>query len=151
VWPDCGFPATYFEPGQVAMGCAVGVPPAGPSTYTGVIGTNDFNCTESESSGNTIVLVHGIANTAFTETVGAVHAEGDGTTETLTINCGEAPEPTDTAAAEATATALPPTGNASGIVEDGGVSVVLWIAIGALLAAGAVGLGAFGWTRVRSR
>ena len=96
-WPDCGFPAIYYDdPGVIGLGCAMGVPPAGPSSYIGPIGTNTFTCTQS----GTIALVHGERDTDIVERVerqpdgtsSAInHAEGAGTSEKLTITCGQLP------------------------------------------------------------
>ena len=137
-WPDCGFPATFFDTGKVAMSCAVGVPPAGPSTYSGVIGTNTFTCDNS----GTITLRHGTGNTILTQILSSQHAEGEGTGETLNITCGSPPTPTSTPQ-PAVPTALPGTGTA-GPDHGGSTGTGLWIAIGVLLAAGAAGVGVFG-------
>lgn len=118
-WPECAFPAMLEErfshdwnrdniPDDpfVALGCATAPPPlgGGPSTYTGLLATTEFTCT---GSGEIIMLHHdggagGIGATALTEEgpnpgngyAAVVHAEGRGTTETLTITCGEPPAPT---------------------------------------------------------
>jgi hypothetical protein len=105
-WPDCVFEAFGPHPGVPAdaegWGCAIGVPPAQPSTYTGRIGTAVFNCTND----GTITLRHhdGVtppllpSHSAYTRIVEDVfssgdgvvllaHAEGQDTTETLTIHC----------------------------------------------------------------
>lgn len=82
-WPDCGFAASYYEPGVVIWGCAIGVEEP-PSAYGGPIGSNDFNC---EADGM-ITMVHGTgAGTHLVEDIGSVHLEGEGATESLTINC----------------------------------------------------------------
>lgn len=142
-WPDCGFPAQFFEEGLVAMSCAIGIPPAEPSTYTGLLGTNDFTCDESGA----ITLRHGEGNTNLVEAISLIHGEGAGTAETLSITCGDRP----TATPPPTATprpGLPPSGSA-GAAE--GSDSGLWAAIGALLAAAAAGLTVFGWRFARSR
>lgn len=97
-WQDCAFPASsYDRPGVVGMGCAIGIPPAGPSSYIGPLGTNTFTCGQNGS----VSLAHSYAE-GFTDLVENVtevgkesvvlsHAEGAGTTETLTITCGQLP------------------------------------------------------------
>ena len=109
-WPDCGFPASNFQnPGVVALACAIGLPPAGPSTYTGVLAVTGFTCAQS----GTITMLHdGVGNTDLVEDIGIIHAE-DGE-ETLTIECttggtvpptppgpGDPTDPEKTATAEA--------------------------------------------------
>jgi hypothetical protein len=87
-WPECAFPAQDLRSGQIALGCAIGVPPAPPSTYTGQIAHVDFNCTSS----GTITMVHGNAK-GFTDLVGDpgnVISEGELTTETLNVVCSGA-------------------------------------------------------------
>ena len=141
-WPDCAYPATFFNPGLISMGCAVGVAPAPDSTYTGVIGTSTFTC---DSSG-TITLRHGFGNTGLTQalTSEGQHAEGEGTGETLNITCAAVPPaPTSTPAPAVVPTALPGTGTA-GPDHGGSAGTGLWITIGVLLAAGAAGAGVFG-------
>jgi hypothetical protein len=89
-WPDCAFPASFFEPGLVALSCAAFT---APSTYTGLIGTNEFNCTESGS----ITMAgsqEGETGLSSFAPVNRVYQEG--TDETLTINCVEAPIPIPT-------------------------------------------------------
>jgi hypothetical protein len=97
-WPGCGFPASYYDrPGLIGFGCAIGLPPAGPSRYTGLIGTSSFICDRPGS----VSLVHGSAsgNTDLVESVNlpsgtplpaTTHAEGADTRETININCGAA-------------------------------------------------------------
>jgi hypothetical protein len=106
-WPDCGFPASsYSQPNTVLFGCATGLPPAGPSTYTGLIGTNSFTCAQSGS----VSLLHGTDITDLVQDLGYAHAEDPNTTETLTINCvagGVTPIPTTPHAARG-ATSAPP-------------------------------------------
>ncbi len=112
-WPDCVFAAVAPpRAGQVAFGCAVGIPPT-PSTYTGIIGTAVFSCDQSGS----VNLVHGPSG-HFTDLVqgpALIHAEDPQTTETLTINCvagGVTPIPTTpevSAPSTPSATQLPPT------------------------------------------
>lgn len=101
-WPDCAFPAAFYDDGVVAMGCAVF---GEASTYTGLMATNDFNCTES----GTITMVHGPNNTDLVENAGRSHYEGQGTTESLTVNCASTPTPTNTPTATPTQTPTPET------------------------------------------
>jgi hypothetical protein len=86
-WPDCAFAAVAPpEAGRVAFGCAIGVPPAGPSTYTGTIGTAQFVCSQA----GRIVLDNTGVNGHMTDLVESGYAEHtDPTpTETLNITCG---------------------------------------------------------------
>jgi hypothetical protein len=87
-WPGCTFLASHYQPGKVLWGCSE-ASAASPSTYIGLIGTNTFNCTPGASSGNTITLVHGVASgdTRLIERLGSIHAQGELTTEHLTVNC----------------------------------------------------------------
>ena len=174
-WPDCGFPAADYEPDVVVFACAVGVPPAPGSTYSGLIGTTSFVCSESGS----VNLRHGINDTDLVEfeNISLIHAENPSTNETLTINCvegGVTPIPTTpsagatrapsatplspteqaqataTAAAQATATAAAQApGN--GDDDDGGLSgvVIAIIIIAAVVVAS--GGGFLGWRYYQSR
>ncbi len=145
-WPDCGFPASFFEAGKVAMSCAIGIPPAEPSTYTGVLGTNTFTCDES----GTITLANvGMGNTNLLQGIGFQFAEA--ADETLDITCGDEPTPTNTAAPPTVAlpTALAPTGTA-GVDQDGGTGTGVWLAIAALAIIAVAGMSAFGWRSARS-
>jgi len=85
-WPDCGFPASLYGTDFIAFGCAIGIPPAGPSSYTGVIATNTFKCTQS----GTITLVHGHTTSELVEDVGLLHTEVDAD-ETINVVCGQVP------------------------------------------------------------
>ena len=146
-WPDCGFPAQFATPGQsIRWGCAIGVD-APASTYTGLISTLGFDCTDEESFDNKINLVHGLSDTA----VDGLYAEGAGTVETLTIGCGEPPPPTAAETPQATATVLPTTGDATGLDQSDGDNTGLWVLIGVLLAAAIGSIGLFGWRYARSR
>ncbi len=174
-WPGCGFPAsTYRQPNIVFLGCAIGVPPAGPSTYTGLIGTNSFTCAQSGS----VSLLHGTDVTDLVQDVGNAHAQDPNTTETLTINCapggvtpipttpqasrgatsappGTALPPAEQATANATAGAqssvIPGGGGLTGRGGGGGLSggVIAIIVIAAVVAAG--GAGFLGWRYAQSR
>jgi hypothetical protein len=135
-WPDCAYPAQFYNTGLVAMGCTVGTAPAGPSTYTGVIGTDTFTCSNS----GTIALHHGTGFSILTESLGVQHAEGSDTRETLNITCGSRPAPTLSAAP----TALPGTGT-GGADQSGGTNAGLWLTITVLLTLAAFGAGVFGW------
>jgi hypothetical protein len=106
-WPDCAFPAASYDestaPDRVIFGCASGVPPAQPSTYTGLIGTVSFVCAASGS----LQLVHGITRTDVLDDQIQGHAEDPNRTDTLTINCaaGGAVPPTPAPVANRTITA----------------------------------------------
>lgn len=146
-WPDCGFPATFFEPGRLAMSCALGLPPAEPSTHMGLIATNTFTCSES----GTITLLNvGAGNTSLTQMVGVQYAEE--ADETLDITCGDPPTATNTPEPAATATVAMPTalpGTGTGTEAGGGTSADIWLAVGALGLLAVVGLSTFGWTFAR--
>jgi hypothetical protein len=88
VWPDCFTEAmnTSF-PGLEALGCAVEPPNDVLSSYTGLVGTMDFNCNES----GTVELLHGNGNTALVNGNITSHHEASGGSEALTINCFEPP------------------------------------------------------------
>lgn len=98
-WPECGFPASSYErTGIIGFACARGVPPAGPSSYIGPIGTNSFTCSQSGSislvhstEGNTDLVQGMEPGPTPDESVGVNHAEGADTEETLTITCGSVP------------------------------------------------------------
>jgi hypothetical protein len=143
-WPDCGFPATNFDPGLVAAACSVGIDPGTPSTYTGIMLSNTFTCSES----GTISLEHGAGKTILLETLEEQHNEGNAM-ETLNITCGDEPTPTNTPAPETPAmpTALPGTGFA-GSEENQGAGI--WMAIAALVTFAVVGLSAFAWRTMRA-
>jgi hypothetical protein len=93
-WPACEFQGQFSQPGLVAWGCAIDVD-APTSTYLGLVGTLSFTCTPTPSTGNTVALVHGLDRTQLVEGA-AMHAEGDSTSEALTINCVQPPTPTYT-------------------------------------------------------
>jgi hypothetical protein len=145
-WPDCAYPATSYDTGQVTMGCTVGLPPAVPSTYTGVVGTNDFTCTQSGAIG----LPHGEGHTDLVEAVTLTHSE-PGNADTLTIGCGSPPTPTPTPA-PTPLPALVSSGSAGTLSEAGGNgSAALWLAIASLLTVAGAGFVVFGWRFARSR
>ncbi len=85
LWPDCGFPATFFAADFLAFGCAA---PVGgvTSSYVGPIGQSLFVCNASGS----ITLQHGSGNTALV-TENAVMYEAPSGGEQLVINCGDTP------------------------------------------------------------
>jgi hypothetical protein len=117
VWPDCAYPASFYgRPGRfdppsfIALACATGIPPAGPSHYAGIIANNSFVC---DAPGH-ITLAHGGAE-GFTDLVEsetlAKHSEGPGVRETLSITCGGSFTPTPTPTATPSGVpALPATG-----------------------------------------
>jgi hypothetical protein len=178
-WPDCAIPAHLYDTGEVFFACIIGVPPAGPSTYTGLIGTNSFTCTQSGS----IALVHGEGSTDLVEDLGKTHIESN-PQEKLTINCvagGVTPIPTTphaggSATSAPASTPLPPTAQAQATTtakakvtaaakktptstdggnKDGGgggglsAGVIAIIVIAAVVVAG--GAGFFGWRYLQSR
>ena len=112
-WPPCTFQAVSDSdvPGFLAFGCSAGFNVT--STYTGLIGTAEFTCTQT----GTVTVVHGTAGRTFLGETGFLkHAEGQGTTEVLAINCGLGPTatpggptftPTPTSAVTATPTITP--------------------------------------------
>jgi len=175
-WPDCGFPAADYETNAVVFACAVGVPPATGSVYSGLIGATSFTCGQS---GN-VNLQHGPNTTDLVEfdNISQIHAEDPNTIETLTINCvqgGVTPIPTTppagrtstpvatplppteqaqataTAAAKATATAAAQAPGNGDDDDDGGLSgvVIAIIVVAAVVVAG--GGGFFGWRYLQSR
>jgi len=177
-WPDCGFPAAgYDDPpittDEVRFGCAVGVPPATESSYSGLIGTISFVCGASGS----LTLLHGPSKTDLIENIAKIHFEDPNAIETLTINCvqgGVTPVPTTPrpgATGQPQATPLPPTEQAKatatakakgtataaaktptgGNDSDGGLSgvVIAIIIVAVVIVAG--GGGFFGWRYYQSR
>jgi len=90
--PDCAFTGRFFAPGQLRFACVAGI--GVNSTYIGVIATNEFNCTAP----GTITMVHGADNEdtfIHVPPLSVNYAEGEGTTESLQINCST-PTPTPT-------------------------------------------------------
>lgn len=182
-WPDCAFPAAAYDMAPtdtdiVRFACTVGAPPAGPSTYTGLLGTISFVCAQSGS----ISMVHGATETDLIEFEHIdplhIHGEDPNTTETLTINCvqgGATPIPTTpragsttaptgtplppteqakataTAKAQATASAkkTPTTGGGGGGGGGLGGGVIAIIVVAAVAVAG--GAGFFGWRYLQGR
>lgn len=154
-WGDCGFPAAFAGDGFVGWGCAIGPPPAGPSSWIGAIGAVTFTCTTSGS----ISLVHGagfrtdliemVTENETGELESVIHSEGGNTREALHIACGTVPAstpgtgapvstPKNTASiATSTATpppALPSTGQQPGSPAQGpfalfapGLGVGVWL------------------------
>jgi hypothetical protein len=86
-WPDCGYPALsdYTPPGEFLFACAIGVAPAGPSTYSGTIATLQFACTQA----GTIILHNGYGQTDLVGDQFVEHSDPT-PTETLNITCGTA-------------------------------------------------------------
>jgi uncharacterized repeat protein (TIGR01451 family) len=103
-WPTCTFPAAIVTPGANRWGCAQGIS-AAASSYTGPVGKISYNCPPSVQTSGTVTLVHGASDTALD----GEHAEGEGTTESLTINCTLPPTNTPTSTLSPTRTnTLPP-------------------------------------------
>ena len=137
-WPDCGFPATGYDPGRVVMGCSVDVKPAPPSTYTGLIGTNDFTCSQSGA----ITMLHGSGPTDLLQNVASIFSE-PGDAETLNITCGSPPTPTPLPT-------LVSSGHGGAFNHPGSNGNGPWLAIGSLLAlTGAAA--ALSWAFARNR
>ena len=134
VWPDCAIQAQKVSnPGYIAWGCARGVPPAPDSTYIGLIGTVDFNCTND----GTLTLFHntpalGTDLVTSTGTSFEEHAEGQGVGETLTVNCAA------------------PVGGVASDVQLGGSASYVW-GVYTLSGLVVIGLAALGWTLRRHR
>jgi hypothetical protein len=144
MWPDCGFPATYFQPGQVVMACTIGTEGA-PSAYTGLIGTNDFTCSQSGA----ITLIHGDTNTDVLQSVSIIDSEA-GPDKTLNITCGSPP----TATAVPTATPLPglaASGSGGSLSQADNHARAQWLLIGSLMSLAAASLVIWGWRFGRSR
>jgi hypothetical protein len=104
VWPDCAFPAGTVDENTegkfVAWACAVGIPPAGQSSWVGTVGTVTFTCTANgaismihQARAYTDLVESATENSAHTPE-DLIHAEGANTKETLTINCGQVPAQT---------------------------------------------------------
>jgi uncharacterized repeat protein (TIGR01451 family) len=106
-WPGCAFTgASFDDPNHTeSFGCTIGIS-APSSTYLGRIATADFTCSPTNGFG-TITMVHGPGSTDLLEDLSTVHAEGNGTTETLTITCGTPPTPTRTPTPTPTPTRTP--------------------------------------------
>jgi len=137
-WPDCAYPATGYDPGRVVMGCAIDVEPAPPSTYVGLMGTNDFTCSQSGS----ITMHRGGGYTDVIQDVAHVYSE-PGDAETLNITCGSPPTPTPLPT-------LVSSGSGGAFDQSGSSGTGLWLAVGALLALTAAAA-AVSWTFARDR
>jgi hypothetical protein len=101
-WPDCDVPNIPGAQGAgtVEWGCET----TGPgSTYTGLVATSDFTCAEDAS----VTLVHGDSDTFVSHPIGTPHAEGDGTTDSMEVNCVNELPPTPTSTTPATPTSPP--------------------------------------------
>jgi hypothetical protein len=149
-WPDCAFPAIAYDTGLVNVACTIGVPPAGPSTYAGLVATDDFTCAQS----GTISLAQGVGSTDLIEAAGTVHAELDGH-DTLTISCGAPATPTPTRVPTPMPTPMPVLGStgSAGTLSGGGGngSAALWLAMAALLTVAGAGFVVFGRRFAHSR
>ena len=95
-WNDCHAATLQVEraAGQLDLACISYLySPVIDSTYTGQIGSVDFDCVGDGQ----ISLVHGEIDTALFEDASTSHTEGRGSLETLTINCdGPTATPTPT-------------------------------------------------------
>lgn len=136
-WPDCAFPAAAYDeipnPQVIAFGCAIGVPPAGPSNYRGLIGAVSFVCAESGH----ITMLHlpnpQSPSTDLVDDYLQEHVEALDFGETLTVNCAQP-------------AALPSAGTGAGHYKD--VSFVTEIAV--IAGAAFVALRAWGARRRRA-
>jgi uncharacterized repeat protein (TIGR01451 family) len=86
-WPSCTFAGFSFGAGTQSFGC---VTSGAASTYTGRLATSNFKCSSSNNFGS-ITMVHGQGSTDLVENIAVTHAEGIGTSESLTITCGTPP------------------------------------------------------------
>jgi hypothetical protein len=95
-WPACVFeaispPSPPISPNVLGLGCVIGLPPAGPSSYTGLIATADFLCTES---GQVAMVHHRYGWTALLPSIIAGYqAEANWKLESLAIECKESLPP----------------------------------------------------------
>jgi hypothetical protein len=94
VWPHCVLEAPAPPiPGFLNAGCAIGLPPAGPSTFTGDVWTAEITCAQ-EGSG-TLSLNHGKADTlVVSEGNAPFHEAGP---DIINVSCVEEPPPPTTA------------------------------------------------------
>ena len=159
IWPD-GSPDVVVRdsiaPGTVLHGGLTGViPPLPLSTYVGTVFEIELQCSDAFSSNDVKLLPSG---DAVAGTSGALF-NGEGAEQiipkvgSVTVICGVEPTPTpapDGPTDGPTDGGLPPTGTGA-LSSDGGVSTTLWLVIGALVVAGAAGLGASARSAVRSR
>jgi hypothetical protein len=105
-WPDCTSPNIPINQdfGNVEWSCT-----GNSSTYTGLVGQSTFSCAADAN----VTLLHGDQDTHVSHPEGTNHAEGEGTTEAIEINCvNELPAtstPTGTNTPTATHTPVPPT------------------------------------------
>jgi len=99
VWPDCVFAATAFPPlpgllaNQFGAGCAIGLPPALPSRYEGLLYRVDITCDGPGPA--TITLEQGAeGETHILEDISL--EKGEAADEGLIITCGAMVENTPT-------------------------------------------------------
>lgn len=164
-WPD-GSPDVIVRdslaPGTVLHGSLTGViPPLPLSTYEGPVFELAFQCSESFSANDVQLLPSGdpvaLTNGALFNAEGAEQIIPK--VSSVTVNCGVAPDepaPDETPDADVPDGdvpdgGLPSSGSGPLSTGDGGPSATLWLLIGALLIAGAAGLGTFGWRVARGR
>jgi hypothetical protein len=90
-WTGCVFATGVISnsPTEIIGGCTVGItaPPAGATTYTGVLYHVDFTCPASApESPVTFTLVNGAGFTSILDPNSQAH--GEAANETLTVTCG---------------------------------------------------------------
>ncbi len=143
LWPDAGSDDVILRggagPGTIFHGGLTGlIPPLPSSSYEGALLELDFVCSDTFSQ--TPVRLHPVSDS---RTSGAGFVRMDGTiqvdiptkTDTVIVNCGEAPPPQ--APPPQQPNSLPSTGT-FGTADSNSTGV--WILFGALLAAGVTGL-----------
>jgi hypothetical protein len=167
-WPDNILPlrdpaqATGAETQVVHGGVSNLTPPYTPSTYDGVIVALSLTCTDAFATFTPALLPYAKAQpaaSAYTAFVSDEELVTVPTSDTLTINCGEAPTteppdgdetpgPDDDETPTAAPEALPGTGSAG---TGSGTDAALWLLIAGIAGAGALSLGALAWQRSRTR
>ncbi len=154
LWPDVASDQVIVRgevgDGLVNHGGLTGlIPPLPVSEYEGPVFQIDLTCTDDFSTTNLQLLPAG-DDVALTN--GAMFTDQDAVQVTpkvnsLTINCGEGQAPGDDDLPGDGG--LPPTG--TGGSGGSSPSNTIWLAIAALLLAGAAGLGTSGWRMARAR
>ena len=141
VWPDAGsdevIVRTEAPPSGLIHGGLTGlIPPLPASSYEGIILELDLVCSDSFSRTAVRILPSSDTRTSgasFAFRDGNIQVEVPAKSNTVVINCGEAPPPQPVA--------LPSTGTFG--TADSNNSTSMRILLGALLAVGAAGLASF--------